>query len=89
VRIREVLINEAGSPVGNRTGMSLLIWYGGSPVGAPDLSYSALTTDANGTTSWSIATGSLAYNQSIFYVATDGGASLSMYTCARMVPSYE
>lgn len=89
VRIREVLVNEAGSPLGNLTGISLLVWYGGSPVGVPDLSYSALTTDANGTTSWSLATGSLVYNQNIFYVATDGGASLSMYTCARMIPSYE
>lgn len=88
VTIKEVFINEAGSPVTNRTGMSLLVWYGGSPVGAPDLSYSALTTDANGTASWSIATGSLVYNQPIFYVATDGGASLSQYTCARLVPIY-
>lgn len=88
VRIREVLINEAGSPVGSRTGMSLLVWYAGSPIGAPDLSYSALTTDANGTTSWSIATGSLIYNQPIFYVATDGNASLSVWTCARMIPTY-
>ena len=89
VFIREVLINEAGSPVANRTGMSVLVWYGGAPVGAPDLSYSALTTDAAGTASWSIATGSLVYNQTIFYVATDGGTSLSMYTCARLVPTYQ
>lgn len=88
VTIREVLINEAGSPVANRTGISLLVWYGGSPAGTPDLSYSALTTDANGTASWSIAPGSLVYNQPIFYVATDGGASLSQYTCARLVPTY-
>lgn len=88
VTIREVLINEAGSPVANRTGMSLLVWYGGSPVGAPDVSYSALTTDANGTASWSLAPGGLVYNQTIFFVATDGGASLSAYTCARMIPTY-
>lgn len=88
VAIKEVLINEAGSPVSNRTGMSLLVWYAGNPAGAPDLSYSALTTDANGTASWSIAPGGLVLNQPIFYVATDGGASLSMYTCARMVPTY-
>lgn len=89
VAIMEVLINEAGSPVSNRTGISLLVWYGGAPVGAPDASYSALTTDANGTTSWSLAPGGLTYNQTIFYVATDGGASLSMYTCARMIPTYQ
>lgn len=88
VTIREVMVNEAGSPVANRTGMSLLVWYAGSPSGAPDLSYSALTTDANGTASWSLAPGTLTFGQNIFYVATDGGASLSMYTCARMVPTY-
>lgn len=88
VRIREVLINEAGSPVGNQTGMHLIVWYGGAPSGSPDLSYSDMTTDANGTTSWSIATGSLQYNQGIFFVAHDGHTSMSVYTCARMVPTY-
>jgi hypothetical protein len=47
-----------------------------------------LTTDANGTASWNIATGPLTLGTPIFYVATDGGASLSQYTCARMVPTY-
>jgi hypothetical protein len=89
VFIREVLVNAAGSAVTNRTGISLLVWYGGAPVGAPDLSYSALTTDANGTASWSLATGSLLFGQTIFYLANDGGASLSAYTCARMVPTYQ
>jgi hypothetical protein len=88
VTIREVMINEAGSPVSNRTGISLLVWYAGNPVGAPDLSLSALTTDAAGTASWSLAPGGLTYNQPIFYVATDGGTSLSVYTCGRMVPIY-
>lgn len=88
VRIREVFINEAGSPLSNMTGMSLQIWYAGSPNGAPDLSYSAVTTDAAGTMSYSIATGSLIYNQAIFYLATDGHASLSAWTCARMTPTY-
>lgn len=88
VAIREVLINEAGSPVTNRTGIQLLVWYAGNPTGAPDLSYSALTTDADGTASWSLAPGGLTFNQVIFYVATDGGASLSQYTCARMTPTY-
>ena len=88
VTILEVLINEAGAPVTNRTGMHLMVWYAGVPGGAPDLSYSALTTDTNGTASWSLATGGLAYNQTIFYLAHDGGSSLSMYTCARMIPIY-
>jgi hypothetical protein len=88
VRIREVLINNAGSPVANKTGIHLKVWYGGRAAGAPDLSYSDKTTDGDGTTSWSLATGSLVYNQAIFYVADDGGASLSQYTCARMVPTY-
>lgn len=88
VRIREVMINEAGSPLANMANMKLVIWYGGVPSGAPDLSYSAVTTDANGTMSYSIATGSLAYNQAIFYALTDGSSSLSAWTCARMVPTY-
>jgi len=88
VRIREVLINAAGSPVANQTGIHLVVWYGGVPTGAPDLSYSSMTTDANGSTSWSLATGSLVYNQKIFYVAHDGHASLSAYTCAQMIPTY-
>jgi hypothetical protein len=88
VRIREVLINEAGSPVANQTGIHLVVWYGSIPTGAPDLSYSNMTTDPNGTTSWSLATGTLVYNQRIFYVAHDGHASLSVYTCAQMMPTY-
>lgn len=89
VFIREVLINEAGSPMANRTGMSLHVWYSGRPDGVADLSYSDLTTDANGTASWNLAIGGLTYNQQIFYVATDGGASLSAYTCARVLPTYQ
>jgi hypothetical protein len=88
VRIREVLINEAGSPVANQTGIHLVVWYNGFPIGAPDLSYSNMTTDPTGTTSWSLATGTLIYNQRIFYVAHDGHASLSVYTCAQMQPTY-
>lgn len=88
VAIREVLINEAGSPVTNRTGMHLMVWYAGVPAGAPDLSLTALTTDAAGTASWSLPPGSLIYNQPIFYLAHDGSASLSNYTCARMIPTY-
>jgi hypothetical protein len=88
VRIREVLINEAGSPVANQTGIHLLVWYSGFPAGAADLSYSNMTTDPTGTTSWSLATGTLIYNQRIFYVAHDGHASLSVYTCAQMQPTY-
>ncbi len=88
VAIREVLINEAGSVVGNRTGMHVLVWYAGNPAGAPDLSYSNLTTDPNGTASWSLPIGGLTFNQQIFYVATDGGASLSQFTCARLLPTY-
>ncbi len=90
VRISEVLINEANSPVSGRTGMHLMVWYDGFPLGAPDLSYSNATTGASGTLSYSLATGPLVYNQPIFYVLTDGNASgsLSGYTCARMIPTY-
>lgn len=87
--IREVLINEAGSPVSNQSGLHLVVWYSGAPSGAPDLSYSNLTTDANGTASWNLATGGLVYNQGVFYVAHDGHSSMSVYTCARMIPTYQ
>lgn len=88
VAIKEVFINEAGSPVTNRTGIHLMVWYAGSPAGAPDVSYSNLTTDAAGTASWSLPPGGLTYNQNVFYLATDGGASLSQYTCGRLIPTY-
>lgn len=88
VHISEVLINEAGSPVSGRTGIHLMVWYSGFPVGAADLSYTDMTTDANGTASWSLATGSLMYGQRIFYVAHDGHTSLSTFTCAQMRPTY-
>jgi hypothetical protein len=88
VRIREVLVNEAGSPVANQTGIHLVVWYSGFPSGAADLSYSNMTTDPAGTTSWSLATGTLVYNQRIFYVSHDGHPSLSVYTCAQMMPTY-
>lgn len=88
VRIREVLVNESGQAVGGAANIHLAVWYGGVLNGAPDISLNGLTTDAAGTTSWSIATGSLAYNQPIFYVAQDS-LSYSKYTCARMIPSYE
>lgn len=89
VRIREVLVNASGQAVGSAANISLWVWYGGRPVGTADLSYAGLTTDANGTTSWSIATGSLAFNQRIFYVAAGSDSSLSAWTCAQMTPNYE
>lgn len=88
VRIREVLINEAGAPVTNQTGMHVVVWYSGIPTGPPDVSLSNATTDTAGSTSWSLPTGSLIYNQGVFYIAHDGHASMSVYTCARMIPTY-
>lgn len=88
VRIREVLVNESGQPVGGAANITLLVWYSGRFSGSPDLSLTGMTTDAAGTTSWSIATGTLAYLQPIAYVAQDS-ISFSNYTCARMIPSYE
>lgn len=88
VRIREVLINESGQPIASATNLHLAVWYSGICRGAPDVSLNAQTTDANGTTSWSISTGSLVNGQTIFYVAQDS-LSFSNYTAARMIPSYE
>jgi hypothetical protein len=88
VRIREVLINESGQPIASATNVHLAVWYGGICRGAPDVSLNAQTTDANGTTSWSISTGTLTNGAAIFYVAQDS-LSFSNYTAARMIPSYE
>ena len=88
VRIRDVLVNESGQPVGGAANITLLVWYSGRFGGAPDVSLNGFTTDAAGTASWSIPTGSLAYNQPIAYVAQDS-LSFSNYTCARMIPAYE
>lgn len=88
VRIREVLINESGQPIVSATNIHLAVWYGGACRGAPDVSLNAQTTDANGTTSWSISTGTLNNGTAIFYVAQDS-LSFSNYTAARMIPSYE
>lgn len=88
VRIRDVLINESGQPIANATNLTLKVWYSGYVAGPADFSRNSQTTDANGTTSWSISTGTLTAGQAIFYVAQDS-LSFSNYTCARMIPSYE
>jgi hypothetical protein len=88
VRYQEVLINAAGSPVGGRTGLRFTVWYSGQCAGAPDLSYSDMTTGAAGTASYSIATGPLVFGQKVFGVITDGGESLSSYTCGLLTLTY-
>lgn len=88
VRYQEVLINGAGSPMSNRTGLRFSVWYSGQCSGAPDLSYSDMTTGPAGTASYSIATGSLVLGQKGFGVITDGGASLSSYTCGLLTFTY-
>jgi hypothetical protein len=88
VRIREVLVNASGQAVGNASSITLLVWYSGIFRGAPDVSLNGMTTDANGTTSWSIATGTLAYLDPVAYIAQNS-ISYSHYAAGRMVPSYE
>jgi hypothetical protein len=88
VRYQEVLINAAGSPISNRTGLRLSVWYSGQCAGASDLSYSDMTTGAAGTASYSLATGTLVLGQKPFGVITDGGASLSSYTCGLLTLTY-
>lgn len=88
VRIREVLVNGSGQLVSSATDIGLRVWYSGICAGPPDVSLNGMTTDANGTTSWSIATGTLSFNQPIFYVAQNS-VSYSHYACGRLVPSYE
>lgn len=88
VRYSEVLINAAGSPVSNRTGLRFTVWYSGQCAGAPDLSYSDMTTGAAGTASYSLASGSLVLGQKVFGVITDGGTSLSSYTCGLLTLNY-
>lgn len=88
VRIRQVLVSESGTVAGDRTGINLAVWYSGVPTGAPDVSLAGLTTDPNGTTSWSIATGTLALNDPVFMLAYSGSPP-DTYTCGRLVPNYE
>lgn len=88
IRIRDVLINESGQPVGNAANITLKVWYSGYCSGPADFSRNGQTTDANGTASWSISTGTLTSGSPIFYVAQDS-VSYSNYTAARMIPSYE
>jgi hypothetical protein len=88
VRIREVLVNNSGQVVANATNIRLMVWYGGQCKGAADFSVNGQTSDPNGTTSWSVATGTLAFNDSIFFVAQDS-ISFSNYAAGRMTPSYE
>lgn len=88
VRYQEVLINGAGSPMSNLTGLRFSVWYSGQCAGAPDLSYSDMTTGADGTASYSLASGSLVLGQKVFGVITDGGASLSAYTCGLLTLTY-
>lgn len=88
VRIREVLVSSTGQPVGGAADITLLVWYSGIFRGAPDISLNGLTTDSLGTTSWSIATGSLVFQQPIAFLAQNA-VSYSHYTAARMIPSYE
>lgn len=88
VRIREVLVNGSGQAVGSATSIGLRVWYSGICAGAPDVSLNGMTTDADGTTSWSIATGTLAFNDPIFFVAQNS-VSYSHYACGRLVPNYE
>jgi hypothetical protein len=88
VRIREVLVNGSGQAVGSATSIGLRVWYSSICAGAPDVSLNGMTTDADGSTSWSIPTGTLGYNDPIFFVAQNS-LSYSHYTCGRLVPSYE
>jgi hypothetical protein len=88
VRIREVLTNGSGQVVSNATDITLLVWYAARCGGAPDISLNGMTTDSNGTISWSIPTGGLGYQSPIFYVAQNA-VSLSHYTAARLIPNYE
>lgn len=88
IRIRDVLINKSGQPIGAQTNLRVMVWYGGLCRGAPDVSLNAQTCDSGGTASWSIPTGTLVNGTPIFYVAQDS-LSFSNYTAARMIPSYE
>lgn len=88
VRIREILVNGSGQAIGNATDITLLVWYAARCGGAPDVSLNGLTTDSEGSTSWSIPSGTLGYQDPIFYVAQNA-VSLSHYTAARLIPSYE
>lgn len=86
--LRGTLVNEAGSPLANQTGIACLVWYGNTPSGAPDESLSSLTTNANGSYSFALALGGLAFNDPVYRVIYSGSPPDHNH-CGRRIPSYE
>jgi hypothetical protein len=88
ISLRGTLVNEAGSPLGNLTGVSCLVWYGSAPAGAPSESLSSLTTNANGSYSFALALGGLAFNDPVYRVIYQGSPPTRNHA-GRRIPSYD
>lgn len=88
ITLRGTMINEAGSPLADLTGITCLVWYGSAPVGAPDESLSSLTTNANGSYSFALALGSLAFDDPVYRVIYLGDPP-TRNQAGRRVPDYE
>lgn len=88
ITLRGTLINEAGSPVADATGIACLVWYGSAPAGTPDESLSSLTTNANGSYSFALALGGLAFNDPVYRVIYSGDPPTRNHA-GRRVPDYE
>lgn len=86
--LRGTLVNEAGSPLANLTNISCLVWYGSTPSGAPDESLSSLTTNSNGSYSFDLALGGLAFGDSVYRVIYMGDPP-TRNQAGRRIPSYE
>ena len=88
ISLRGTLVNEAGSPVSDATGINCLVWYNDAPSGAPDESLSSLTTNSNGSYSFALATGGLVFGQAVYRVIYQGDPPARNHS-GRRVPDYE
>jgi len=88
ITLRGTMINEAGSPLANLTDIRCLVWYNSAPVGAPDESLSSLTTNANGSYSFALALGGLAFGDPVYRVIYQGDPPTRNHA-GRRVPDYE
>ncbi len=87
IRVVETLINETGAPLANLTGITVLLWRGTVPSGAPDQVLTGQTTDQNGATSWVFDRADLDIGDSIVYLAY-AGDPMTSGTVALIQPEY-
>lgn len=86
--LRGTLINEAGSPLADLSGLSCLVWYNTAPAGAPDESLSSLATNSNGSYSFALAVGGLTFGQQVYRVVYSQDPPIAN-NCRVHTPDYE